>query len=114
MSSEPAPRRNAFSDIAPALGDYTDTVLFGEVWERPGLSKRDRSLITVAALVALYRTNELPHHMQRALDNGVTREELSELITHLAFYAGWPTAATAVGIARRVFEGSGGPAAPQR
>jgi 4-carboxymuconolactone decarboxylase len=79
-------------------------VLFGDVWERPGLAPRDRSLITVAALVALYRTNELPVHLKKALQNGVTREELIELITHLAFYSGWPTAATAVGIARRVFE----------
>ena len=79
-------------------------MLFGDVWERPGLSKRDRSLITVATLVALYRTNELPFHVKRALENGVTREELIELITHLAFYAGWPPASTAVSIARRVFE----------
>jgi len=82
-------------------------VLFGDVWKRPGLSPRDRSLITVATLVALYRTNELPNHLKRALDNGVTRNELIELITHLAFYAGWPTANTAVTIARRVFEENG-------
>jgi 4-carboxymuconolactone decarboxylase len=108
MADEPTARRNPYSDIAPALGDYTDNVLFGDVWERPGLSKRDRSLITVATLVALYRTNELPHHLQRALDNGVSRGELIEVITHLAFYAGWPTANTAVTIARRVFEENGG------
>ena len=107
MSNQPAPAGSGLSDIAPALADYTTNVLFGEVWERPGLSKRDRSLITVATLVALYRTNELPHHLKRALDNGVTRDELIELITHLAFYSGWPTAATAVGIARRVFEENG-------
>lgn len=107
MPDEPTPGRRAFADIAPALADYTDTVLFGDVWERPGLSKRDRSLITVATLVALYRTNELPAHLKRALDNGVTRDELVELITHLAFYAGWPTAASAVAIARRVFEEHG-------
>ena len=95
--------RNPFSDVAPALADYTDDVLFGDVWKRPQLSPRDRSLVTVATLVALYRTNELPHHVRRALDNGVTREEIAEVITHLAFYAGWPTAATAVGIARKVF-----------
>ena len=106
MSDEPTARRNPYSDIARALGDYTDTVLFGDVWERPGLSKRDRSLITVATLVALYRTNELPHHLKRALDNGVSRDEPIEVITHLAFYAGWPTANTAVTIARRVFEES--------
>jgi 4-carboxymuconolactone decarboxylase len=74
--------------------------------QRPGLSKRDRSLVTVAVLAALYRTNELPFHLKRALENGVGRDELVELITHLAFYAGWPTARSAVTIARRVFEES--------
>src|SRR3954447_10691335 len=107
MSDKPTPQRSPFSDIAPALGDYTNNVLFGDVWERPGLSKRDRSLITVATLVAGYRTNELPFHLKRALENGVTRDELVELITHLAFYAGWPAANTAVTIARRVFEENG-------
>ncbi len=82
--------------IAPKLAELTSDVLFGDVWERPGLSPRDRSLITVAALVALYRTDQLPAHLQRALDNGVTRDELIEVITHLAFYAGWPCAMTAV------------------
>src|SRR3954447_6925603 len=103
MSDKPTPQRSPFSDIAPALGDYTDNVLFGQVWERSGLSKRDRSLITVATLVAQYRTNELPYHLKFAMQNGVTRDELTELITHLAFYAGWPTANTAVEIARKVF-----------
>src|SRR5437763_5776333 len=103
MADEPTAKRNPYADIAPALGDYTDRVLFGEVWERPGLSKRDRSLITVATLVALYRTNELPFHLKRALENGVTKQELVELVTHLAFYAGWPPASTAVRIARQVF-----------
>src|SRR5436309_396558 len=107
MPNEPTPRSNPFSDIAPALGNYTDNVLFGDVWKRPGLSPRDRSLITVATLVALYRTNELPFHLKRSLDNGVSRDELIELITHLAFYAGWPAASTAVTIARRVFEENG-------
>jgi 4-carboxymuconolactone decarboxylase len=78
-------------------------VLFGDVWKRPGLSPRDRSLVTVATLVALYRANELPFHLAKALENGVTRDELIELITHLAFYAGWPTANTAVTVARKVF-----------
>src|SRR5438067_875259 len=107
MSDEPVGAKKLFGGIAPALANYTENVLFGEVWERPGLSKRDRSLITVATLVALYRTNELPHHLHRALDNGVTRDELIELITHLAFYSGWPTAATAVQIAQGVFEENG-------
>jgi 4-carboxymuconolactone decarboxylase len=106
MADEPK-TGSPFDDIDPVLGDYTQRVLFGEVWERPELSKRDRSLITVATLIALYRTNELPFHLGRALENGVTREELIEVITHLAFYAGWPTANTAVTIARRVFEEKG-------
>src|SRR5207248_10144261 len=103
-ASAPTDARKAFGDIAPALAQYTDEVLFGEVWKRPGLSPRDRSLITVAALVAGYRTNELPFHMKRAIENGVTKDELIELITHLAFYSGWPTANTALTIARKVLE----------
>jgi 4-carboxymuconolactone decarboxylase len=105
MTDEPRP--NPFSDVAPALGTYTDEVLFGDVWKRPGLSPRDRSLVTVAALIALYRQNELPFHLKYALENGLTREELGEAITHLAFYAGWPAAATAVTIARKVLEETG-------
>ncbi|MEW6341895.1 MAG: carboxymuconolactone decarboxylase family protein [Pseudomonadota bacterium] len=104
MAQEPTAAREAFGDFAPALAEYTDKVLFGDVWQRPGLSPRERSLITVASLVALYRTNELPFHIGKALDNGITRDELIELITHLAFYSGWPTAATAWPIAKRVFE----------
>lgn len=107
MADKPTAARQAFGDIAPALAEYTDEVLFGDVWERPGLSPRDRSLVTVTALVALYRHNELPFHLKKALANGVTREELIEVITHLAFYSGWPTANTAVGVARRVFEETG-------
>jgi len=93
-----------FADIAPALADITQKVLFGDVWKRPGLSPRDRSLITIASLISLYRSNELPFHLDLALKNGVTREEISEVITHLAFYAGWPPASTAVAIARKCFE----------
>jgi 4-carboxymuconolactone decarboxylase len=74
------------------------------VWERPGLSKRDRSLITVAALTAMYRGDQLRGHIERALANGVTREEIGELITHIAFYSGWPTAMTAARIAKGVFD----------
>ena len=103
-SSEPYGARRNIADIAPKLATLTDDVLFGDVWKRPGLSPRDRSLITVASLVALYRTNELPIHLKKALENGVTRDELVEAITHLAFYSGWPTAITAITIARRVFE----------
>ena len=103
MSTEAKTHAGPYADIAPALNDYTRDVLFGRVWEGSALSKRDRSLITVAALVTSYRTNELPFHLKFALQNGVTREELIELITHLAFYAGWPNANTAVEIARTVF-----------
>jgi 4-carboxymuconolactone decarboxylase len=107
MPDEPTTARESFGDIAPALAQYTDRVLFGDVWRRPNLSARDRSMITVAGLVALYRTNELPFHLKRALENGVTRDEIIEIITHLAFYSGWPTANSAVQIARRVFEDAG-------
>jgi len=98
-----APMRAPWRDVAPHLTDITDTVLFDDVWQRPELSPRDRSLVTVSALVALYRTNELPFHLKKALENGVTREEIIEAITHLAFYSGWPTASTALTIARQVF-----------
>ncbi len=81
--------------VAPALVDLTDRVLYEEVWERPGLSKRDRSLITVAALVAMYRPEQLPAHLGLALDNGLTKEEIGEALAHLAFYASWPSAISA-------------------
>jgi 4-carboxymuconolactone decarboxylase len=98
------PAREEVRPVVPKLIDLTEKVLFGDVWERPGLSKRDRSLITVAALTALGRAEQLTGHLERALRNGVTREEIGELITHLAFYAGWPTAMTAARVARQVFE----------
>ena len=96
--------REIMKEVAPGLAELTVDVLFGDVWERPGLSKRDRSLITVATLIALYRTGQLPGHIGRALDNGVTKEEIGEVITHMAFYAGWPTAANAVQIAKEAFD----------
>ena len=99
--------QKAFGDVAPALAAYTDDVLFGDVWKRPGLSPRDRSLVTVAALIAGYRVNELPFHLKKALENGVTKAEIIEAITHLAFYGGWPVANTALPIARKVFEEAG-------
>jgi 4-carboxymuconolactone decarboxylase len=89
-------------DFVPKLMELNEKVLFGDIWERPGLSKRDRSLITVATLVALYRINELPFHLVRARENGISKDELAELFTHLAFYAGWPSAITAVNIAMEV------------
>lgn len=107
MANAPSNARKNFGDIAPALADYTDKVLFGDLWERSNLSPRDRSLVTITALIALYRHNELPFHMKRALENGVTRDEIVETITHLAFYGGWPVANTALPIARKVFEETG-------
>ena len=95
---------NAMQEISPYLAELTANVLFGDVWERPGLSKRDRSLITVAALTVLYRTEQLRGHIRRALDNGVTKEEIGEMITHLAFYGGWPNAVNAAQAAREVFQ----------
>src|SRR5690348_7075194 len=101
--SQVNPSREAVRDVVPDLIKYSETVLFGEVWERPGLKKRDRSLIVVATLIALGRERQLPGHLNRALDNGVTKQEISEIITHLAFYAGWPAAMTAAQIAKDVF-----------
>jgi len=91
-------------DIAPKLADLTDSVLFGDVWERLQLSKRDRSLVTISALIALNRPDQLRPHIIRARENGVTQEEVIETITHLAFYAGWPNAVTAVSVAKEVFQ----------
>ena len=96
--------RDLFGDVAPKLVDLTENVLFGDVWERPGLSKRDRSLITIATLVALNRTEQLPFHLARGLENGLSKDEIVEAITHLAFYSGWPTAMSAVRLAKEAFE----------
>lgn len=102
--ARPSRAQQLMGDVAPKLADLTDTVLFGDVWERPGLARRDRSLITVAALIALNRPEQLRSHMVLARENGVTEAELVETITQLAFYAGWPNAIAAVGIAREVFQ----------
>jgi 4-carboxymuconolactone decarboxylase len=91
-------------DIAPKLAELTDQVLYGDIWERPQLSKRDRSLATVSALIALNRPDQLRSHLALARQNGVTEEELIETITHLAFYSGWPNAVTAISVAREVFQ----------
>lgn len=104
MSSNP---RDAIRGVAPKLVDLTENVLFGDVWERPELSKRDRSLITISVLTAGYRSGQLPGHLNRALDNGLSKEEIVEAITHVAFYAGWPSAMNAMQIAKKVFEDRG-------
>jgi 4-carboxymuconolactone decarboxylase len=100
-----SPAREEVRAVVPKLIDLTEKVVYGDVWERPGLSKRDRSLITVAALTAMYRGDQLKGHIERALANGVTKEEIGEVITHMAFYSGWPTAMTAARIAKGVFGG---------
>lgn len=107
MSNEPTAAREHFGKIAPKFAEITDKVLFGDVWEQPGLSPRDRSVVTVSALITAFRPDELFWHMKRALANGVTREELVEIITHLAFYAGWPSAHTAVVTLQRVLDEAG-------
>jgi len=101
MNEQQTRAQQLMGDIAPKLAELTDDVLFGDVWKRPGLTSRDRSLITVAALVALHRTDQVESHIRRALDNGLTVKELAETITHLAFYAGWPCAVSAAVTLRR-------------
>ena len=103
MSKEPSAAEKLIGDFAPKLVDLTDRVLFGDVWERPQLSKRDRSLATVAALIAMNRADQLLFHLARAVENGVKKEELIEVITHLAFYSGWPNAMSAIMVAKEVF-----------
>lgn len=93
-----------YGKIAPKMAELTDEVLYGDIWERPELAKRDRSLVTVTALIALNRPDQLRSHLNIARQNGVTEEELVETIIHMAFYSGWPSAVSALAIAREVFE----------
>ncbi len=102
-AAQPSVAQRRFGDVAPKLAQLTDDVLFGDVWARPGLSPRDRSLVTVSALIAMNRPDQLRSHMALARQNGLTEAELVEALTHLAFYAGWPSAVTAAGIAREAF-----------
>ena len=104
MATQPTTARDKVRTLAPKLIELTEKVLFGDVWERPGLSKRDRSLITVASLIALNRTEQLRGHLERAISNGVTKDEIVEVITHMAFYSGWPTAMSAALVAKEVLE----------
>jgi len=101
---QPSAAQRALGDFAPKMVELTDEVLFGDIWERPELSKRDRSLITCAALVATGKTEQMTFHFPRALENGVTQAEVIELITHLAFYTGWPSSMSALNRARELFE----------
>ena len=99
---QPIVDERAFGNFAPKFVDLTDNLLFGDIWERPDLSKRDRSLVTVAALVAMNRPDQLRLHLVRARENGVTQEQLVEAVTHRAFYAGWPSAYSAMTVAKEV------------
>ena len=105
--AEPQPEQTRaqqlMGDIAPKMAELTDDVLFGDVWERPELSKRDRSLVTVSALIAMNRPEQLRSHLALAKQNGLTEQELVEAMTHLAFYSGWPNAVSAIAVAREVF-----------
>lgn len=105
----PTPNKNSraqqlFGEFAPKFAELTANVLYADVWERAGLSKRDRSLVTVSALIALNRHDQLRSHLALARQNGLTREELAEAITHLAFYSGWPSSVSAASIAKDVFQ----------
>lgn len=101
---EPSAVQKQLGDFAPKLVELTDDVLFGDVWERPELSPRDRSLATVSALVAGGHAEQLPFHLNRAKENGLTEAEIVETITHLAFYCGWPNAMSAINVAKEIFE----------
>jgi 4-carboxymuconolactone decarboxylase len=103
MAVQSSPSREAVRTTVPKMIELSESVIYGDIWERPGLSKRDRSLIVVASLIATYRPEQLRGHLARALDNGVTKDEIAEIITHLAFYSGWPASMTAANIARQVF-----------
>ena len=103
-SQEQSRAQQLMGATAPKLAELTDSILYADIWERPELSKRDRSLVTVAGLIALNRPDQLRSHLNLARQNGVTEEELVEAITHMAFYSGWPSAVAAVAIAKEVFE----------
>ncbi|MEU1194053.1 carboxymuconolactone decarboxylase family protein [Streptomyces sp. NPDC005859] len=106
MAEEQTAAQKLLGDFAPELVRLTEDVLFGEVWASESLSQRDRSLITVATLVALYRADQLAFHLPKALENGVTKDELVEAITHIAFYAGWPNAMSAITQLKNIVEGA--------
>src|SRR3954454_13085693 len=114
MNKEPSGAEKMFGGFAQKLVDLTDNVLFGDMWERTELSKRDRSLVTVAALVALNRSKQLRFHLPNAVRNGVTEQELIEAITHLAFYAGWPNAMSCMAVAKELFQSEGSPSSQKK
>jgi 4-carboxymuconolactone decarboxylase len=104
MAAPPSARRDRINPDFPTLGEMTHQYVYGDVWERPQLSKRDRSMVTIAALVAMGWQEQLNSHIGRGLTNGLSREEISEIITHLSMYSGWPSAMTAAHVAVDVFE----------
>ena len=107
MAVTPSPAREAVRGTVPKMIELSETVIYGDIWERPNLSKRDRSLMVIAALVASYRPEQLKGHIGRGLDNGLTRDEIAEIITHLAFYSGWPASMTAARVFKEVLEERG-------
>lgn len=103
-AKQPSRAQQLYGDIAPKMAELTDNVLYGDIWERPGLSKRDRSLVTITALIALNRPDQLRSHIKIGLQNGLTRDEIIETITHMAFYSGWPSAVSSLAVAKEVFQ----------
>ena len=100
----PSANREKVRATVPKLIDLTEQVLFGDIWERPALSKRDRSLVTVSALIACGQIAQITYHLNRAMDKGVTQLQAAEVVTHLAFYVGWPNAFSALPVIKDVFE----------
>jgi 4-carboxymuconolactone decarboxylase len=103
--AQPSSAQQLIGDVAPKLVSLTDDVLFGDVWERSELSPRDRSLVTISALVAGGHTGQLPFHLDLGRRNGLTEAEIVECITHLAFYCGWPRAMSAIMVTKETFAG---------
>jgi 4-carboxymuconolactone decarboxylase len=114
MPDQPTAAQKLVGDISPKLAQLTDDVLFGDVWERPGLAKRDRSLATITTLICQRASEQLLPHIKIGLGNGLTQDEIAELITHLAFYTGWPAAMNATGVARTAFAEYESSSAPKR
>jgi len=106
-AQQPSRAQQLMGTTAPKLAELTDNVLYGDIWKRPRLSKRDRSLVTISALIALNRPDQLRSHIKLGLENGLTKDEIVETITHMAFYSGWPSAVSAVAIAKEVFQEEG-------
>ena len=107
MAVAPSPSREAVRAVVPRMIELSEDVIYGDILERPNMSKRDRSLFVIATLVATYRPEQLKGHIARGLDNGLTKDEIAEVITHLAFYSGWPASMTAARVLREVLEERG-------